>query len=288
MPVDRWLEITIEADADPELIPPLLLELGGSAVEEASGAFRTYLPPPPDLDGFLEKARGLLERSAPSGGARLSWRWQPQEDWETLWRRGLGPRRITHRLVVSPSWEQVAIGPGEILITLDPGMAFGTAEHATTRGCLRILDDLVEPGARVVDVGAGSGILSIAAARLGAEEVLALEMDGMSCETARENVFKNGVNDRVRVLELLVAPEEPFPNAPFDGIIANLQSHLLEPLLPAFTENLTPDGWLVLSGILLEERQDMVDIASNHGFSLLGEDEEGGWWTGAFRLLPPS
>jgi len=283
MSPERWLELTVHSSLEPELISPVLLELGGSAVEERDGALVTYLPPPLELDSFLAEARGRLQGLVPSQDLELSWRWQPQKDWETFWRRGLGIRRITSRLVVSPSWEEAEAGEGEILIHLDPGMAFGTAEHATTRGCLRILDETITRGSRVADVGSGSGILSIAAALLGAKEVLAIEMDGTSCETALENLSDNGVGDRVTVLQATVEGEEALPKAPFDGIVANLQSHLLLPLLSAFRRSLRPEGWLVLSGILVEEKELVLSSASGKGFLFLSEDEEEGWWTGHFR-----
>jgi len=289
MPPERWLELTVRfplgsESVFAELVSSVLLGLGGSAVEESEGSLLTYLPPPPELDALLESAHQRLQELSPSAKFDLSWRWQPQKDWEIFWRRGLGPRRITPRLIVVPSWEEVEPEAGEILLTLDPGMAFGTAEHATTRGCLRLLDSKVTAGSRIADVGAGSGILSIAAARFGAREVLALEMDGLACETAIENVCRNGVKDRVKVLQAQVESGALLPDAPFDGIVANLQSHLLLPLLSAFRESLAPGGWIVLSGILVEERNEILSAASAEGFIFLGDDEEDGWWTGVFRL----
>ena len=286
MPPDRWLELTVRSPLEVEPVSHLLLELGGTAVEESEGILVTYVPPPPELEAFLDGARHRLQEVSRSAHFDLSWRWKAHEDWESLWRRGLGPRRITPRLIVVPSWEQVEPEPGEIILTLDPGMAFGTAEHATTRGCLRLLDSRVTGGSRIADVGAGSGILSIAAARLGAGEVLALEMDGWACETAIENVSRNGVEDRVKVLEAQVAGGIPLSCAPFDGVVANLQSHLLFPLFSAFLMSLRPTGWLVVSGILVGERDEILSAASAEGFTFVEDDEEDGWWTGAFRPAP--
>jgi ribosomal protein L11 methyltransferase len=286
MPPERWLELTVRSPLEAELISPVLLELGGSAVEESEGVLVTYLPPPPNLEAFLDGARHRLQGLSPSTELDLSWRWQPQKDWESLWRRGLGPRRITPRLIVVPSWERFDPEPGEILLNLDPGMAFGTAEHATTRGCLRLLDSRVAAGSRIADVGSGSGILSIAAARLGAREVLSLDMDGLACETAIENVSRNGVEDRVKVLEAQVEGGTPLPDAPFDGVVANLQSHLLLPLFSAFRESLAPGGWLIVSGILVGERDEVLSAASAKGFTFVEDDEEDGWWTGVFSPAP--
>jgi ribosomal protein L11 methyltransferase len=284
MPPDRWLELTVRCPIEPELVSVVLLDLGGSAVEETGGALVTYVPPPPDLDAFLLRAREGLERLSASTQFDLSWRWQPQEDWERLWRRGLGPRQITPRLTVTPSWEAMEPGPGEVVLTLDPGMAFGTAEHATTRGCLRMLDKTLEPGVRLADVGSGSGILAIAAVLLGAREVLAMEMDEMSCDTAAENLVRNGVQALVDIRQVRVEGGAALAEAPFDGIVANLQSHLILPLLSAFRMSLNVQGWLILSGILSTERDEVQSAALQEGFLLLEEDEEDGWWTGVFTF----
>lgn len=283
MPPDRWLEVTVASGEDPTLVSSALLDLGASSVQESGGALVTYFPPPSDPEAFLETLRRNLAELSPSLSFKLSWRWQAQEDWEILWRRGLGVRRISPRLLVVPSWETVEPSPGEIPIYLDPGMAFGTAEHATTRGCLRQLDKRVVPGARIADVGAGSGILSIAAAKLGAESVTALELDPMSCETALENLAKNGVEDRVTVLTARVEGRAVLPGAPFHGIVANLQSHLLRPLFSTFRASLSPGGWLIVSGVLDGQQNEIFPQASLEGFVFVEEDQEGDWWTGAFE-----
>jgi ribosomal protein L11 methyltransferase len=287
MPPERWVELRVESPLDPEEISSVLVALGGTAVEERDGALLTYLHPPSDLDGLLGEVRSRLDSIHVRSQFRLEWRWQAHEEWEVLWRRGLGPRRITGRITVTPSWESLEVGPTEVLLVIDPGMAFGTAEHATTRGCLRVMDSLVVNGSRIADVGAGSGILSIAAARLGAREVLALEVDEMSCETARKNILFNGVQDEVRVLRREVAGSEALPGAPYDGVVANLQSHLLLPLLPALDASLQKGGWLVLSGILDGEKDLILSAASELSMGFREADREDGWWTGVFRTAAP-
>jgi ribosomal protein L11 methyltransferase len=281
------LELTVRPPDEGAGIAEWLLDLGGTAVEEKDGALVTYLAPPPDLEGFLTDARHSLEDLHPGGGAVLTWRWQAHEAWEELWKRGLGPRRITPHLVVAPSWSEFVPEAGEKLIVLDPGMAFGTAEHATTRGCLRALCRFVEEGSRVADVGAGSGILSIAAACLGSQEILALEMDEASCETALENILRNGVQERVKVRRHRLAAGDPLPEGPFNGVVANLQSHLIRPLLPSFREGLVPGGWLIVSGILEGEAGEVLAWAATSGFFFQEAEEEEGWWTGVFTATTP-
>jgi ribosomal protein L11 methyltransferase len=261
------------------------MDLGGRAVQEVDGSLVTYVPPPPDPEELLEATRCRIRAVPGAGAAELHWRWQRQEDWEVFWRWGLGPRRITPRVVVTPSWEPVEPEPGEVLVTLDPGMAFGTAEHPTTRGCLRLMEPRVSRGARIADVGAGSGILSIVAARLGAGDVFALEMDELACHVCRENVVANGVGDQIRVIHTEVREDAPLAGRPFQGVVANLQSHLHRALLTSFRTSITREGWLVLGGILREERDEVVAAASRAGFALVEEDQEEEWWSGAFRAV---
>ena len=289
MPPDRWLSITVTLPSngpgrgDPELLPSTLVELGGRGVEEEGGAFTTYLPPPGDLEGFLRLVRSRIDELG-LPGAEVRWSWCAHDDWEILWRRGLGPRSVTDRLIIAPSWEVPEVDEGQILIVLDPGLAFGTAEHATTRGCLRLMDSRVKEGDRIADVGSGSGILSIAAARLGAREVLAMEGDPLACEAARENLTANEVQGKVRIAQEEYRGREPLPGEPYQGIVANIQSSVLLPLLPAFRDSLAEGGWVILSGILAEERRSVLSVAAGYGLDLEEEDPEGEWWTGAFRL----
>jgi ribosomal protein L11 methyltransferase len=166
-------------------------------------------------------------------------------------------------------------------------MAFGTAEHATTRGCLRGLSRYVGRGDRVADVGAGSGILSIAAVLLGADQVVALELDPTSCRVAEENVTNNGVRDRVEIRHEPARPGIPIPGGPFQGIVANLQSGIILPLLPLFRSGLAPGGWLIASGILLEELDQILRTLMKGGWYLLEGEEEGEWWTGVLSPEAP-
>lgn len=290
MPPDRWLVLTVGIpdgqweDEACDAIPELLLELGGGGVEESGDGFTTYLLPPSDLDSFLALARLRVARVAPEG-AELRWWWQPHEDWEHLWRKGLGPRRVTDRITVAPSWDLPDVTEKELLIRLDPGMAFGTAEHATTRGCLRLMDGRVRTGNRVADIGSGSGILSIAAVGLGAREVLAVEVDPLACQAAAENLEANGVADRIRLLVQEVQGDVPLPGSPFHGLVANIQRSVLVPLLPAFRGSLAVGGWLILSGVLLEEKDLLLASTAEAGFVLEEEDQEETWWSGAFMRL---
>lgn len=136
MTPERWFSLTVEAPSD-QVISDLaegLIRLGGHAVVEEGLRLTTVLPAPSDPEATLERARALLQTAAGGMPLAIRWEWVPHQDWAELWKRGLAPRRISPRLVVTPSWEAPDRRPGDILVRLDPGVAFGTAEHATTRG----------------------------------------------------------------------------------------------------------------------------------------------------------
>ena len=287
---ERWLVVTVGLDSGElrDVAAAELIALGGSAVVEQAGAITTYLPPPGDPSALLGAARERLSAALPAGtDLNLSWEWQDNEDWAKEWKNGLRPRQITDRIVVKPTWTEWDRASGEILIDIDPQMAFGTGEHATTRGCLRLLDASVRPGDRVLDVGSGSAILAIAAALLGAAEVVAVEYDPDANLNARDNLVQNGVDRRVTILERMADPELLHDLGTFDLITANILSGVIRPLLPSFRQALrgSGQGRLIVSGILQTERDEVVAAATVAGFVLETEDREDEWWS---ALLTPS
>lgn len=284
-PSRRWLELSARSEAAGDLEPVLadgLVALGGRAVQEEDGWYITHFEEPADKDAFMARAWELLCGLVDPAGVEVRTRWIEHEDWAESWKRGLVPRRISARLVVTTTWNPVEPAPGDIVLVIDPGMAFGTAEHGTTRGCLRLLDGTVGEGERLLDVGAGSGILAIAAAHLGASEVLALEGDPLAVEALEENVALNGVGDRVRWETRWADPEGLALLHPRDGIVANIESGILRPLLGGFAAALRSGGWLILSGILAEEWPGLRADAEAAGFRFDAVDEDGEWRSGLF------
>jgi ribosomal protein L11 methyltransferase len=320
-PADRrWLEVSVRCPSAGDRAPLLaegLFALGGRAVEERAGWYVTHLRHPedlPDPDGapnggdplgpgnpsgpgavsdsadlpshddagrFERRARRALAEATGLKGIEVRVAWKEHEDWAETWKRGLGVRRITGRVVVRPSWlKHVAAGPEEIVIVLDPGMAFGTAEHGTTRGCLRLLDRAVGSGERVLDVGAGSGILSVAAARLGAWEVVAIEGDPLAVEAIEENVIANGVADRVRIEGAWTEVPALLALGPVDGIVANIETGILTPLFPGLVGALRPGGWLIVSGILEAEWSGVARDLEAAGCRVLDTDIDDEWTSG--------
>ncbi|CAN5840079.1 hypothetical protein BH23GEM6_BH23GEM6_09440 [soil metagenome] len=284
---DRWFVLTVRApEGDPlrELLGEGLLALGGLSVLEEPEALTTYLPPPEAPEALIAHAEGfLMEWLLDDAPPLLSWRWQDNEDWARTWRDGLAPRKLTDRLVVKPTWTDWAAAPGEIVIDIDPQMAFGTGEHATTRSCLRLLDRFVRPGQRVLDVGSGSAILAIAAARLGAAEVLAVEFDPDANINARENLEQNGVGGQVTLIEAMADQKLLAELGSFDLILANILSGIIRPLLPAFRSALGPDGCLIVSGIMASEHEDVVSGAAAVDLVVVDTEPEEEWWSAALR-----
>lgn len=289
-PPRRWMELGVRSPSagEPEaLLAEGLLALGGRAVtEEDGGWYVSHFEEPVDPDGFAARVRAWFDAMPALGRVELRTRWIDHEDWAETWKRGLEPRRITERLWVTPSWHSVEPGPGEHVIVVDPGMAFGTAEHGTTRGCLRLLDRVVRAGDRLLDVGAGSGILSIAAATLGAQEVVAIEGDDLAKEALSENVELNGVADRVRPTLRWADPPLLASLEPRDGIVANIETGILGPLLTSFAAVIRPGGWLIVSGIPAEEWSDFSDRVVAAGFSPEDVDADGEWRSGWFVRAP--
>jgi ribosomal protein L11 methyltransferase len=276
----RWLVLRAPVPAHETaaaLLTEALLTLGGRAVWEEDGRLVTHLPEPENPDGFTRDAEARLRAAAGLPDLVLETAWQPHEEWADTWKRGLAPRRVTHHLLVTPSWESPETGPGDLVIWLDPGMAFGNAEHGTTRGCLRLLDATLLPGERVLDVGTGSGVLAIAAALLGASEVIALEGDPIACEVALENLARNGVAERVSVRHAWADVDALARMGPFHGVTANIEGSTLRALLPGLGRCVVPGGWIILSGLLPAEAADLQDLARALGLSPVAVDEDGEW-----------
>ncbi len=203
--------------------------------------------------------------NVPPGG---QWEPEPDRDWLVEWKAGLGPVRIG-RLTLTPSWHAAGQG-GAFRIVLDPGMAFGSGHHATTRLCLSALERSALTGRRVLDVGTGSGVLALAAARLGAEEVVAVDVDPDAVAVAASNAARNELPLDLRVGSLDVATKD----APFDVVVANLSSELVLDLAADFLAVTVPRGLVIVSGIGIE-RVGMV--LRQFGAGLVNVDMEDEW-----------
>lgn len=258
-----WLEFSLEVDPETaEAVRPYFDRFGqGGAVLEipadAAGGrvqVKAYLPPLPDQAQRrrgLEEALWHLGRLSASGGLpEPRVRELREEDWAEAWKKDYKPLRLGRRLMIVPSWLGSSPAPDDVVIRLDPGMAFGTGLHPTTQLCLEALEEELYPFARVLDLGTGSGILAIAAAKLGARSVLALDVDGLAIEVARRNVKANRVGQRVRVE---YGSLEELSDRRFDLIVVNIYADtILRFLDQGLLGHLWPGGVLIGSGILAQ------------------------------------
>jgi len=196
-----------------------------------------------------------------------------EEDWAEKWRESWGPIRISSGLVVCPSWEEFSHKGGETVIYIYPTMAFGTGSHATTRQCLKLLEQNVSLGVNIIDIGSGSGILAIAAAKLGARRVTAVEMDDASIENAEENCRINRVKSRVKIKHM---PFGPQVGGKFDLGVCNMLAHVMQPLLDDITR-LLAGSRLIISGISESSAPDFKRELRQRGWKIRKTLKEGEW-----------
>lgn len=204
----------------------------------------------------------------------------PPVDWSEAWKAHVRVFEVG-ALRVAPPWLAEGLDP-DTTIVIEPGMAFGTGDHPSTRGALRLLADVVRPGDVVADLGAGSAVLAIAAVKLGASRAAAVELDPEAIGNAEENVVRNGVAGRVTVIEGDANLLLPLL-APVRVILANIISSVVTELLPAMRAALAPDGRVIVSGILVRERADIGDVLEALDWHVERECEEEGWWSAVIR-----
>lgn len=279
--INEWIEVALEVPAAAaDAAGAEMMEAGCEGVTIENRQLDTFVPPDPDevVAGVLElrgyfPAPNDVETLLGDLQERMLWLsrafpgWEPQrpvarpvaqEDWADGWKQHFSTTRIGRRLVVRPSWEAFSALPEDVVVEIDPGMAFGTGTHGTTRLCLEALAEAYEDGPaprRVLDVGTGSGILAIAAAAYGAETVVACEIDPDACAIAFENAAANGQDERIA---FTVSPLEELESG-FDLILANILAEENIRLADQLVSRLAPRGILVLSGILIEKEAMVVE-----------------------------
>lgn len=204
-----------------------------------------------------------------------------EEEWSTAWKDYYHPTPIGKKLVVCPTWEEYAPREGEVVMRLDPGMAFGTGTHHTTRLCAGMLEETVTPGCRLLDMGTGSGILSIAALLLGAKEAVGVDIDPVAVRTAGENALLNGFGPErfTAVCGELVHDKKLAEKigGGFDLIAANIVADVIIAIAPTFPRHLRPGGTAICSGIILPRKAEVLAALEGQGLSVLQVEERDGW-----------
>ncbi len=205
-----------------------------------------------------------------------------REDWEQSWKQHYRPIRIGNRLVVCPSWHHYPRSAGEIVLSLDPGMAFGTGIHPSTQMCLSKLETWVRTGMKVLDVGAGSGILTLAALALGADRVVAIDVDPVAVATANANIERAGLSGRVESVltdfkQVAWQGIQTDYRPPYDLVTANLTAGIILENLDGLLESLNPGGLMIASGIVVQREPEISSAVSKTGVEVAERDEQGDW-----------
>ncbi len=318
-----WLELSVEIDQEAvESVSELFAHVGyngGVAIDQPfigspdgpeytidptrPVVVRTYVP----LDEQAEEARAQLAQGLWALGmmrpvGELQVKQLAEEDWANAWKAHYPIRRIGERFVIVPSWLEYSPQPADVVLSLDPGMAFGTGLHPTTQLCLLLLERYAAPSMRTLDLGCGSGILAIGAAKLGAQPVLAIDNDPIAVQATLENVERNAVAERVTTVEGSLGPGAALghwlgsdwalkqrqasgssgpialdPDAEFDLIIANILANVHVLLAPYLHRALRPGGRLVTSGIIADREADVVAAFAGTGLEQTERLQEGDW-----------
>lgn len=291
----KWIEVSVNVDGESaEVVAEALRRYvhQGVAVEQnfpdEAWDDRPLPPEPLVVKGYfpdderaaetrrkVEEALYYLGRLLPIPDP--AFRTVAQEDWADAWKRNYHPVRVGKRLLIKPAWARAEIKPDDIVIEMDPGMAFGTGTHPSTQLCLQACEWFVRPAMTMVDIGTGSGILAIAAAKLGSYRILAVDTDPLAVKAAQENVDLNGVADRVTVqrgsLETLQGTARHF-----DFAVANLTARIILELAPQGLRNAVwPGSKFVFSGIIEEQADEVAAALDEAGLAELGRRQIEDW-----------
>ena len=301
----KWHEVTISSNVDNEEVLTSFLNTiaKGVAIEYSVDTLRS------DIDDFDAKFR-LNPEDYPESGLRLIVYFDEtmdideklrqieafianndlvdreqitmnkgiidEEDWENEWKKHFHNFKVGRNFFIVPSWEfdQVAVSESDKVIKIDPGMAFGTGDHATTSLCLTLMEDIIEDHQKVIDVGTGSGILSIGAHLLGARSIKATDIDELSLKVATENIKLNDCSEDITVEKGDLLKDE---NDQYDVVIANILAHIIDDMITDAYSHLNNDGYFISSGIIVEKKDEIINHLEAVGFQVQETLVEDGW-----------
>jgi ribosomal protein L11 methyltransferase len=265
---------------DPSLFDDFVGILTGNGFEgfwEDGSVLRGYVPARLWTEETSAAVHDALSRSAASHAQpppRLRASVVEEKNWNEAWEATIRPIRITERIVIAPTWHPPDHRPGQIVVTIDPKMSFGTGYHETTRLMLRLMEKHLRPNDTVLDVGTGTGVLAIAALKLGAAHAIGVDNDEWSFSNARENGGLNGVD---HLFSARLGELEQVPERGFGLVVANIQKNVIEGMLSGLLERAAPGGRLLFSGLLITDRNPILASLAAAGLTVIEELTENEW-----------
>ena len=272
--ISNYLQIEDYSDIDLKTCYGDLIDEKILNADKTVASVSVYLPADggvADTVSFLRERFGTL-----SIDAKIEISGVNEEDWANSWKAYYKPIKIGEKIVIVPAWEKYDAADGEIIVRMDPGMAFGTGTHETTRLVIGLLEKYVKGGETVLDVGCGSGILAICAAKLGAENCKAYDIDPVAVKVARENIKDSGLtNVTCDVSDLLKQVDKNA--APYKVICANIVADIIIRMTPDIGEFMDSSSVILASGIIVERSEDVIECFERNGFTVVERAEENGW-----------
>lgn len=299
----KWIHVKAgfsgnDPDLAEELVTDIFLNLGLKGV-----VCEVPLPPPddgfihpaqprpeqpaisgylPDTDASLEPLDAIRKRAAELKEAgiavTITTRQVDQESWAHAWKDFFFVTRITDRIVIKPDWRDFEASGSDLIIHIDPGMAFGTGTHPTTAMCIAMIEEWLKPDRTLLDVGTGSGILMIAGALVGASAMAGIDTDEVAVRVARENLDKNNIDPgRYDLIQGTLADYDPPGDTQFDVVVANILARVIVDIIPEIKTRVKPGGTVILSGIIQEQKKEVIDALHHSGFTVAEVREEGEW-----------
>jgi len=294
----KWVELRARVEAEvADDVAAIFARFGhgGSVVEEDLSqpvnepkrllTIKAYLPSDRSFSSKKKQLSEIIGHLSLIYPIRLEEQILTEQDWAEAWKVHFVPHKVGRRLVIKPSWREYQPANEEVIIELDPGMAFGTGLHPTTRLCLQSVESYIQPGWQVLDLGTGSGIQALAAAKLGAKHVLALDNDPIAVKVARANVRANKLSRRIGVRpgSLPLFSDIPFSSGPriptFDLVVANIIASVIQELAQTLILVLKPSGILITGGIVTDKLDGVKKALEEAGGAIIEVLSEGDWRT---------
>jgi ribosomal protein L11 methyltransferase len=272
--------VEVEIRANEELVDQLvgiLSQIGFEGFWEDGAQLKCYINRNRWSTAMAEEVQTTISRMARSSNTTqpiVSVHLIDDRNWNEEWEKTIKPIQVTERIVIKPTWHQYDGRPGEIVLTIDPKMSFGTGYHESTRLVLRLIEKHIRPGTSILDVGTGTGVLAIAGIKLGAASGVGVDVDEWSYDNALENIKLNDADHLVRVFKGDLAS---VPTEQFGMIVANIQLNVIKPMLIEMKDRLILGGTLIVSGLLFQDRDDILEALSAAGFHVIEELRENEW-----------